>query len=251
MFIIIIAALLIGLSLGILGSGGAILTIPVLIYGLDQSEIIAITSSLVIVGTISLVTVIVNLAKKQINWSMVLLFGLPSMMATYMGAWLGSYTEQWVQMLVFSLVMMIAAWRMAKAKELVNTLSIDPMKSVFLGGIVGILTGFVGVGGGFIIVPALMTFGRLKMSAAVATSLMIISLNSVVGFLKYQQLLIDIEQTLDWQIIGLISVIGSIGSLIGQKISTKLPQQKIRQLFALMLLLMSSFILLQTLYQFH
>ncbi|GAW97118.1 MULTISPECIES: sulfite exporter TauE/SafE family protein [Colwellia] len=247
---IIIAALLIGLSLGVLGSGGAILTIPVLIYGLEQSEIIAITSSLVIVGTISLVTVIVNLAKKQINWSMVLLFGLPSMIATYMGAWLASYTEQSIQMLVFALVMMTAAWRMHKAKAVANTANIAPVKSVFLGGLVGTLTGFVGVGGGFLIVPALMTFARLKMSAAVATSLMIISLNSVVGFLKYQQVLIDIELTLDWQVIGLISVIGSIGSLIGQKIATKLPQQKIRQLFALILLLMSSFILIQTLLNF-
>ncbi|WP_057831880.1 TSUP family transporter [Colwellia sp. TT2012] len=79
---IIIYALLIGLSLGVLGSGGAILTIPVLIYGLEQSQIVAITSSLVIVGTISLFTVIVNLAKKQINWSIVLLFGLPSTVAT-------------------------------------------------------------------------------------------------------------------------------------------------------------------------
>ncbi|MCJ8318489.1 MAG: sulfite exporter TauE/SafE family protein [Colwellia sp.] len=247
MLIIIIAALLIGMSLGVLGSGGAILTIPILIYGLDQSEIVAITSSLVIVGTISLMTVIANLAKKQINWSMVMLFGVPSMMATYMGAWLGSYTEQSIQMLVFALVMMTAAWRMHKTKAVVSTSSFEPIKSILLGGIVGTLTGFVGVGGGFLIVPALITFSRLSISAAVATSLMIISLNSVVGFLKYQQLLMDIEQTLDWQIIGMISVIGLIGSLIGQHISSKLPQQKIRQSFALILLLMSSFILIQTL----
>ncbi|WP_082627252.1 TSUP family transporter [Colwellia sp. TT2012] len=77
-----------------------------------------------------------------------------------------------------------------------------------------------------------------------------ISLNAVVGFLKYQQLLVGINQSLDWQVIGLISVIGSIGSLIGQKIATKLPQKTIRQLFALILLLMSSFILIQTLLNF-
>lgn len=247
MLTVLIGALLIGLSLGVLGSGGAILTVPILAYGLGQPEKLAIAGALAVVGVISLVSSIPGIRRKKVNWSLVLLFGLPGMLGTYLGAWLALFTSGLLQMTVFSVVMVAAAWRMFKSPAANRSSHIVPVKASVLGVLVGILTGFVGVGGGFLIVPALVLLAGLGMAQAVPTSLVIITMNCAVGFAKYHQVMIENNLTLDWSVIAPMSAIGVIGSFAGQHYAKRLPQQKIKKAFGVFLCVMAGFILYRSL----
>jgi len=247
MFIVLIGASLIGLSLGVLGSGGAILTVPVLIYGLGYSEKMAIASALVIVGSISATTALIGIKQKKINWTLVCYFGGPSMISAYVGAWGGSYVSGSIQIIVLAIVMLIAAWRMFCAFKVQSPKELNLLLTVMQGAGVGLLTGFAGVGGGFLIVPALVLLGGVAMSHAIFTSLLVISINSVSGFIKYQSILHENNQLIDWPTIAIISIIGIVGSFIGQHYSMKLPQQKIKRSFAVFLTLMAIFMLGQKL----
>nr|WP_211225216.1 sulfite exporter TauE/SafE family protein [Photobacterium halotolerans] len=191
MITLFFGAIAVGLSLGMLGSGGAILTLPILAYGLGQTEKQAIASALIIVGIISSITSFNGIRQRLVNWSLVMLFGFPGMAGTYLGAWFASYLDGAIQMTVFAVVMLAAAWRMFQPVGL--TSSHAQTQSYWLTGLqgllVGVLTGFVGVGGGFLIVPALVLLSGLTMQTAVATSLVIIVMNSLIGFLTYQDVL--------------------------------------------------------------
>ncbi|NQZ82713.1 MAG: sulfite exporter TauE/SafE family protein [Colwellia sp.] len=243
MLIVLIGACLIGLSLGILGSGGAILTVPVLIYGLGYSEKMAIASALVIVGLISATSALKGLQQKQIHWPLVTYFGIPSMISAYAGAWAGSYVSGSTQVLVLAIVMLIAAWRMFQPFPVRSPKKLNLLLTAMQGICVGLLTGFVGVGGGFLIVPALVLLAGITMSHAIFTSLVVISINSTSGFIKYQAILSENNQVLDWSTIAIITAIGIVGSFIGQHFSQKLPQQKIKKYFAAFLALMAIFML--------
>ena len=247
MFIVLIGASLIGLSLGILGSGGAILTVPMLIYGLGYSEKVAIASALVIVGTISATTALIGIKQKKINWTLVIYFGGPSMISAYLGAWGSSYISGSTQVTVLAIVMLGAAWRMFRAFKVQAPNDLNRLLTIVQGIIVGLLTGFVGVGGGFLIVPALVLLGGVVMSHAIFTSLVVISINSASGFIQYQSILHENNQLLDWPAIALISMIGIAGSFIGQYYSMNLPQKKIKNTFATFLVIMAISILCQSL----
>lgn len=247
MIMILVSAILIGLSLGILGSGGAILTVPVLIYVVGQPEKLAIAGALVIVGVVSLVSSIPGIRQQRVDWSLVGLFGLPGMVGTYGGAWLASFLSGIAQMSLFSIVMLAAAWRMYHSSEVVQAKQSKPQKVVLQGVAVGILTGLVGVGGGFLIVPALVLLAGLAMSHAVATSLVIITFNCVVGFAKYYQILADTGLQLDGKVILTMTAMGIVGSLAGQHLAKYLPQQQLKRLFALFLVLMGIAILYRNL----
>jgi uncharacterized membrane protein YfcA len=248
MFIVLIGASLIGLSLGILGAGGAILTVPVLIYGLGYSEKMAIASALVIVGTISAITALIGIKQKKIDWMLVGYFGGPSMVGAYIGAWGSRYVSGSIQVMVLALVMLVAAWRMFYTFKMQSANELNRLLTITLGTCVGLLTGFVGIGGGFLIVPALVLLGGIVMSHAIFTSLVVISINSVAGFTKYQSILQENNQVLDWPTITIILIVGIIGSFIGQYYSMKLPQQKIKNYFAVFLILMAIFILCQRMF---
>lgn len=247
MFIVLMGASIIGLSLGILGSGGAILTVPMLIYGLGYSEKEAIASALVIVGTISAATALIGIKQKKVNWTLVIYFGGPSMVSAYVGAWCSSYVSGSTQVMVLAMVMLVAAWRMSRSFNMQPPNEVNRLLTIMQGIGVGLLTGFVGVGGGFLIVPALVLLGGIAMNQAIFTSLVVISINSGSGFIKYQSILHENNQLLDWPTINLISIIGIAGSFIGQYYSMKLPQQKIKKAFAVFLTLMALFILCQKL----
>ena len=247
MLIVFIGASLIGLSLGILGSGGAILTVPMLVYGLGYSEKVAIASALVIVGSISATTALIGIKQNKVNWTLVIYFGGPSMICAYFGAWASSYVSGSTQVMVLAIVMLAAAWRMFRSFKVQPPNEMNRLLTIMQGIGVGLLTGFVGVGGGFLIVPALVLLGGIAMSQAIFTSLVVISINSGAGFIKYQSILQDNNQLLDWPSIILISMIGIVGSFIGQHYSMKLPQQKIKQTFAVFLSIMPIFMLGQQL----
>lgn len=246
MLLALLGALLIGLSLGLLGSGGSILTVPVLVYLLDQPEKLAIAGSLAIVGGIAAIGCLPYARQRQVDWRSVLWFGLPGML----GTWLGALVSQWLsgalQLALFATVMLLAAWLMANPPQLDQRAARRAGWKIAVDGLaVGVLTGLVGVGGGFLIVPALVLLGGLGMRVAVGTSLAIIALKSVTGLVGYIQLL-GIA-AIDWKLIGIFTGIGVVGSLVGNRLANRLPQQKLRRVFAGFLVVMAIFILVRTL----
>lgn len=248
----IFGALVVGLSLGIFGSGGSILTVPVLIYLLHHEDKVAIAESLGIVGSIALIGSIPYAREKLVDWRTAMLFGIPGMLGTLSGAWIAGYVPSYVQLFVFGGVMALAALRMWQRSSVKTAEHEHPegYKAPHLlagsqGFGVGILTGFVGVGGGFLIVPALVLVAKLPMRRAVATSLVIISMNAAVGLFKYQHYLTDQGASPAWEIMGVFILIGSLGSFIGKSIHGKVNQRALQRAFALFLILMAGFILVR------
>lgn len=243
----VIGAVLIGISLGIFGSGGSILTVPVLMYLVDMPATMAIASSLLIVACISVFGSLPNIIRKQISWPHVLLFGVPGMAGTYAGAWLGTLVSSVIQLAVFVLLMLVAAvmmWRDNRSQ--LEQGQLHKPKVVLDGLIVGVITGFVGVGGGFLIVPALVLLGGVAISLAVGTSLLIIAMKSFVGFVKYYAVLTAQQFTFDWMVIAIMVAGGVIGSLLGQWLGQKLPKEKLQKAFAVFLAVMASVVLTQS-----
>ncbi len=239
-----LGALVIGLSLGLLGSGGSILTVPVLVYLVKEPQKLAIAESLAIVGGISLVGALPYVFRKQIHWKSVLWFGIPGVAGTYLGAYFSQWLSGSMQLLLFALIMLLAAYIMWRAKDPKSDKKQHPYWQVLLEGLaVGIITGLVGVGGGFLIIPALVLLGGLNMRLAVGTSLLIIALKSFVGFYKYMHVLT--EYSINWNLIGLFVGLGIVGSFAGGFLSQKLPQSMLRKLFAVVLVVLGIFILYQ------
>lgn len=239
-------ALLVGLSLGLLGSGGSILTVPMLVYIVGEPEKLAIAESLGIVGLISIAGFIPYSLKKQVQWRSVLFFGIPGMAGAYGGAFLSHYLSGTFQLLLFAAVMLAASVMMFRNN---NTIIDEPGKThdwwkIVLEGLgVGMLTGLVGVGGGFMIVPALVLLVGLPMHLAVGTSLAIITLNSVSGFFKYMDVLKSLDLHINWHLIIIFALLGAVGSFVGRTIGTKLSQEKLRKGFAVFLVFMSAYII--------
>ncbi|KFZ28807.1 permease [Pseudidiomarina atlantica] len=244
----ILGAILIGISLGVFGSGGSILTVPVLLYLADMPGNMAIASSLLIVAFISLFGGFIAARKKIVSWRHVWLFGIPGMLGAYLGAWAGSAIDPRIQLLVFVILMAIAAfmmWRKPAAKG--NSVQeIKLARIIFDGLIVGAVTGFVGVGGGFLIVPALVLLGGVPMFLAIGTSLMIIALKSFVGFAKYFTALTEQGYSFDWATIAIVTVAGIVGSFAGAWISARLPRDKLQKGFAIFLIIMAVVVLTQS-----
>ena len=247
MFIAWFGALAIGLSLGLLGAGGSILTVPVLVYLVGQVDKVAIAGSLAIVGGISLVGALPYIVKRRVDWRSVILFGLPGMAGTYGGAYLAQFVSGTFQIIVFGVLVVLAGVLMIRPVQVKDTAATPQVywKIAAEGLVVGIITGFVGVGGGFLIVPALVLLGGLPMHIAIGTSLLIIALKSLSGFYKYLDVLSTLQLSLDWEIIRLFTVLGILGSFAGSLVSTQLPQQTLRRTFACFLFVIGTSILWQ------
>ena len=244
-----LGAAFVGLSLGLLGSGGSILTVPILLYLADQHGKVAIAESLAIVGTIALAGGIPPAFKRLTRWSYVLLFGLPGMAGSYVGAVLARFIPVAVQLVLFAAIMLTAGILMLRPRQA----SSEGDKAWWMvGGYglgVGIITGLVGVGGGFLIVPALTFLGGLPIHHAIATSLWIIALNAGMGFFKYLNVLHHLGLQLHGNIILVFSLIGIAGSFAGHTIGARIPQVVLRRYFAYFLFVMGAFILLENLPQ--
>lgn len=245
----ILGALVVGLSLGVFGSGGSILTVPVLIYLLRHQDKAAIAESLAIVGSIAFVSALPYARAKLVDWRTAFVFGVPGMAGTYLGAWVAAFVPGYVQLFVFAGVMLLAAlqmWKRANAKSNASTESTPPKRSVLKIGAeglgVGALTGFVGVGGGFLIVPALVLLGGLDMLRAVATSLVIIALKSAVGFWKYLDVLDQSDASVNWATIGVFIGCGIVGGFVGKSLNDRINQRSLQRGFAVFLVVMAGFI---------
>lgn len=241
-----IGALAIGLTLGLLGSGGSILTVPVLTYLVGQDIKVAIAGSLMIVGVISLFSVIPYARQKLVAWRTVVWFGLPGMLGAVIGAWLAHFVSDAAQMLIFATLLLLASFLMFKPMDL-SQADAEPkprsqIKIMLDGLVVGAVTGLVGVGGGFLIIPALVLLGGLSMRLAVGTSLAIITIKSFAGFVGYLPVLENLNLAIDWTIIGLFSIVGVAGGWLGHKISSHINQNHLKQGFAVFLVLMGGFI---------
>lgn len=251
---ILIGAMLIGLTLGMLGSGGSAITVPILIYLVGHGAKESIAESMAIVGLISIAAAIPYAKAHQIDWRSVWYFGIPGMFGTFLGAWLGGIAHEALQLVVFGIVLFAAAYSMLRRVE-VSTLTADgeclefersPIWKVAIEGIlVGILTGFVGVGGGFLIVPALVILGKLPMRLAIGTSLVIIVFKALVGFVKYEHYLVAHDMSVDLQTILIFATVGVLGSIAGRAINTHLDQALLRRVFAGFLILLGGFVVIR------
>lgn len=245
-------AIAIGLSLGLLGSGGSILTVPVLVYLFEQPEKVAIAGSLAIVGAIAAVGSIPYIRSGLVNWRSVLMFGLPGMAGTYIGAWSAVFVSGAAQLTLFAVVMLAASVLMIKPIDLERAGEQRVAKprvfwKIGLDGlVVGVITGLVGVGGGFLVVPALVLLGGLAMRTAVATSLVIIALKSFTGFYKYLDVLAMQGLELEWDVIAIVTSLGIVGSFAGSRLGGRIPQDKLKRWFGIFLIVMGGFILVQS-----
>lgn len=236
----LLGALAIGLSLGLLGSGGSILTVPVLHYLVGQPEKLAIGGSLLVVGLIASAACAPYALARQVDWRKVLWFGLPGMA----GAWLGATLARWIpgvlQLGLFAGVMLVASWRMLRGGPL-QVAQHEPRRlAVVAGGTgVGLLSGLVGVGGGFLIVPALVLLAGVSMASAVGTSLAVIAMNAFAGFARYQDVLAGEDLALDWRVLLTVAAIGVLGSFAGHRLGRRLPQAVLRRVFGVFLVVMA------------
>lgn len=255
-----LGALAIGVSLGLLGSGGSILTVPVLVYLVGQDEKVAIGGSLFVVGAIAAVGGLQYALRRRVDWRSVLWFGVPGMAGTWGGAGLAAYVSGTLQLAVFALVMLAAAVAMMKNGEskaekeereraggTANAEDVGRGRSrwkIVLDGLaVGVLTGFVGVGGGFLIVPALAVLGGLPMALAVGTSLVVIALKSAAGFVKYLDVLGSLGLELDWPVLATLTAVGIAGSFAGRWLGGRLSEHRLRRTFGLFLVVVGGWIL--------
>ena len=263
----LVGASLIGLTLGLIGSGGSAITVPVLVYLVGHGGKVSIAESMAIVGIISLVAAVPYGRKHQIDWHSVVYFGVPGMLGTYIGSWLGGLANELVQLMLFGFILLIAAASMLRRTQTVGDTQSEqptfhapsqsteteaassiaestPTALILLEGmVVGLITGFVGVGGGFLIVPALVILGKLPMRLAIGTSLVIIAAKSAIGFWKYQHDLIQLNLSVDPNTIAIFASIGILGSLVGRLINAQLNQAKLQTLFAIFLIAIGSFVI--------
>jgi uncharacterized protein len=260
--LVYIGAAIIGILLGLMGSGGSILTVPVLLYLVGRPETVVFAESMAIVGIISAIAVIPYAWHRTVCWVTVLRFGVPGVVGTYFGAAAGLWVDPRWQLFTFAAVLGVAAWLMFRSPTKTLPVTLQPssedtanasqvvwktLKIASEGLIVGAITGFVGVGGGFLIVPALVLLGGLRMQQAVATSLVVIVLKSLIGFYKYQHGLAEAGLSVSWDTIGLFSVVGILGSFFGRAIGQRMPQEKLRFAFGIFLVAMGIFVIYQEL----
>ena len=238
-----LGAILVGLSLGLLGSGGSILTVPILIYLVGQPDKLAIASSLAIVGGISTIGGANYARQNLVSWRHVLLFGVPGILGSYGGAALSHYVLGAVQLIVFAVTMGVASYSMLKSGYAPRQHEGKGWELAVSGLGVGLMTGFVGVGGGFLIVPALVMLGGLSMHKAVGSSLTIIVLSTASGFYKHVELLRDSQTQVPWHLILLFIGLGAIGSIVGNLVAQKMSHARLRRVFVYFLIAMACYIL--------
>ncbi|MDT0596265.1 sulfite exporter TauE/SafE family protein [Glaciecola petra] len=251
MLTILFGAIFIGLSLGLLGAGGSIITVPLLVYAVGFTEKQAIVGALFIVAVISGVSALLNLRKGQINFKAVIWLSLAGMVGSGLAASFSNWISGELQFILLAGIMVLAAWRMLSKRAPVKQYKqAGKLRLGFTGLGLGGVTGLVGVGGGFLIVPALVTLARLPMGAAVPTSLTIIFFNASAGLANHFAVNTQMMLELDWKTLFIFTSVGILGSLIGQSIAKRLPQQSLKKGFAYIILATAIGMLIHSFMQF-
>jgi len=245
--------LFIGFSLGLIGGGGSILTIPVLVFFFGIEPVLATTYSLFIVGLTAVSGSIDHYRMRNIDYKTVLLFGLPSVIILFiMRRWLLGlipptilHTGTWVLskslfiMIVFSITMLVAGWSMVKKPSYNHSPEkLSYYRLILQGCITGAITGFIGIGGGFIIVPSLVLFAGLPMKRAIGTSLVIITVNCLVGILGN----LEVVESLNFIFLSVLAALAILGILIGTWSIRFIPDKQLKPVFGWIILVLSAVI---------
>ena len=235
-------AVLVGVSLGLLGGGGSILTVPLLAYvaGMDAKQ--AIATSLLVVGATSAVGAVSHARAGRVQWRTGLVFGVSGMAGAFAGGLVAQFIPGTVLLIGFALIMIATAVAMLRGRsndqagEIPRSFPI--FKIVLEGLVVGLVTGLVGAGGGFLVVPALALLGGLPMPVAVGTSLVVIAMKSFAGLAGYLS-----NVHIDWPLAAAVTAAALIGGLIGARLTAKVNPDALRKAFGWFVLAMSSVIL--------
>jgi uncharacterized membrane protein YfcA len=256
-----ISSILVGVALGLIGGGGSILTVPVLVYLFSVDTVLATAYSLFIVGATSAVGSVNYFRKDLVNVKTAIVFGIPSIIAVFLTrAFIvpaipdeifstGNFvvTKSMLLMTLFALLMIVASYSMIKKDK--KTVQDDSSNShqkfnypfiLLEGAVVGILTGLVGAGGGFLIIPALVVLSKLPMKEAIGTSLVIIAAKSLIGFFGEGG-----ETIIDWQFLLLVSGFAIIGIFLGTLLSKRIDGDKLKPAFGWFVLIMGIYILVK------
>lgn len=257
-----IASVFIGISLGLIGGGGSILTVPVLVYLFGIDAILATEYSLFIVGVSSLVGSVSYYKKGLVNFRTAFVFGIPSIISIFLTRnyllpmipdqvfAIGNFiiTKNILLLLIFAGLMIAASYKMIQKSAQQRTESLlsqkrDTLLAAGEGSVVGVLTGLVGAGGGFMIIPALVNLLKTPMKVAIGTSLIIISFNSLIGFFASVN-----HVTIEWNLLGKISAIAIVGIIIGSQLSKKIDGKKLKPAFGWFILAMGIYIIVNELF---
>ncbi len=255
----LLLAIVVGVTLGMIGSGGSILTVPILVYILGVNPVLATTYSLLIIGTTSLIGAVKGVQEKTVDFGKIIYFGLPSMVTVFIvrsyilplvpdvihvaGY---SFHQDNVLMVLFASIMILSSVPMIKGREK-NILKSDDGENLMLvagqGILVGFVTGVVGAGGGFLIIPVLINSFGLSLKRAVSTSLLLITINSTIGLFG------DLHKfgLFDWQLIIAYIILSIIGLFIGFKVSSRIDNSVLKKGFGYGILLVSIGILIHEL----
>jgi uncharacterized membrane protein YfcA len=242
---LIISALVVGVSLGLLGAGGSILTVPALILLLGMDEKTAITSSLLIVALIALTGALGALKQKLLVKKVIFWFALLSLPAASIGAQVGAWLADGLQTQILAIIMLFSAYKLFHPSPIQGTNILSVKRLIVAALITGFITGLVGVGGGFLIVPALVLYAGLSMQQATANSLVLIAVNGAVAFSSLR--MSGHATELDWTVIILMAAVGSLAVLVGQKVSSYLNQKLLKRSFSILLILVSLSLIVQSL----
>lgn len=269
-----VGAVLMGLSLGLIGGGGSILTVPILVYLFQVDAVLATAYSLFIVGLTSLVGSVSHVKLGNIHWRTAVVFGIPSIISVFLtrsflvpripdpiftlgqdpsGGAAFVMTKAVGLMVLFAIIMVMAAYSMIKPSNKSAVASgvsadVEPQFNYPLilaeGAIVGVVTGLVGAGGGFLIIPALVLLAKLPMKQAVGTSLMIIAAKSLIGFVGDMRG----DEVIDWSFLATFSSIAVVGILLGSWLSKRIPGEKLKPAFGWFVLVMGTYIIMKELF---
>jgi len=264
-----LGAAAVGLSLGLLGSGGAILTVPILVYVVGHGEKSAIVESFIIVGAIALLGMLRALRAHQVDVRSAVLLALPGIVGTSIGTRVAAVVPGALQLVLLAPLMCVAAFLMFRdGATATQRESVDPSSAgqragqlwiiLLEGAALGFITGLLGVGGGFLIVPLLVLVRGLPMHRAVGTSLAVITINSASALLHF--VILDGTSSagsdsaprvteaiaIDWQSVGIFASIGCIASVLGNALSDRIPTRALRRGFAVILVLLATGILIRS-----
>ena len=244
LFIIgLILSAVIGLSLGLIGGGGSILTVPILVYLLGVGPHEAVGMSLAVVGATSILGAYMHWRRCNVDISAGLLFGIAGIIGALLGSPLTKLVSPQALLLIFGLLMLVVAVSMIWRRN--HSTDESPHKPHRVQGVlaglgVGVLTGFLGVGGGFLIVPALVFFGGLSMKKAIGTSLFVIFLNCAAGLVGHMS-----QNVFDWQLTGVVMALAVGGAVVGTMLSHRIAARRLQSMFAVLVLGVAAFLVVK------